>query len=70
MGLPRFTANFQGRVQYQLMSFSCAMAFMIFGYDAGVLGGVQSTKPFLEGIGIADKHTDPMTIPMIASSYT
>ncbi|KAK4980836.1 hypothetical protein LTR28_000118 [Elasticomyces elasticus] len=54
------------------MSFSCAMAFMIFGYDAGVLGGVQGTKPFLDALKITDQDLErsPFLIPMIASSYT
>lgn len=40
---------------------------MMFGYDAGVLGGVQSTAPFLEAIG---NPTGSYVIPMVASSYT
>lgn len=43
------------------------MAFMMYGYDAGVLGGVQGTKPFLDSIG---NPTGTFVIPMIASSYT
>ncbi|KAK3718642.1 hypothetical protein LTR37_004859 [Vermiconidia calcicola] len=27
-------------------------AFLIFGYDAGVLGGVQTTEPFLNAMGV------------------
>lgn len=27
-------------------------AFTMYGYDAGVLGGVQATKPFLDAIGV------------------
>ncbi|KAK5000582.1 hypothetical protein LTR66_000601 [Elasticomyces elasticus] len=48
------------------------MAFMIFGYDAGVLGGVQGTKPFLDALKITDQDLErsPFLIPMIASSYT
>ena len=62
----------EGRAFYQLMSFSCAMAFMIFGYDAGVLGGVQTTQPFLDALKISDDDlkNNPFLIPMIASSYT
>lgn len=62
--------NLQGRTFYNLMSFSCAMAFMIFGYDAGVLGGVQTTKPFLNALNITGTEAGGMIIPMIASSYT
>lgn len=25
---------------------------MLFGYDAGVLGGVQTTEPFLKAMGV------------------
>ena len=30
-------------------------AFLIFGYDAGVLGGVQTTKPFLDALGVNEE---------------
>lgn len=36
-------------------------------YDAGVLGGVQTTKPFLDAIGNPKGN---LIIPLIASSYT
>ncbi|KAK5949441.1 hypothetical protein OHC33_009615 [Knufia fluminis] len=49
------------------MSLSCALAFCMYGYDAGVLGGVQTTKPFLDAMG---HPTGTYVIPMIASSYT
>ncbi|KAK5446521.1 hypothetical protein LTS15_009860 [Exophiala xenobiotica] len=39
----------------------------MYGYDAGVLGGVQSTKPFLDAM---NHPTGTYVIPMIASSYT
>lgn len=39
----------------------------MYGYDAGVLGGVQTTKPFLDAMG---QPTGTYVIPMIASSYT
>lgn len=57
----------KGRLLYRIMSFCCSMAFMMYGYDAGVLGGVQTTKPFLDAIG---NPTGAYVIPMIASSYT
>jgi MFS family permease len=57
----------KGRVLYRIMSLCCAMAFMMYGYDAGVLGGIQTTKPFLDAIG---NPTGTYVIPMIASSYT
>ncbi|CAK3991548.1 MFS general substrate transporter [Lecanosticta acicola] len=68
--LPRTMLNLQGRAFYQLMSFSCAMAFLIFGYDAGVLGGVQTTQPFLSGLNITGNEQGNLIIPLIASSYT
>lgn len=57
----------KGRTLYRIMSFCCSMAFMMYGYDAGVLGGVQTTKPFLDSIG---NPTGTYVIPMISSSYT
>lgn len=39
----------------------------MYGYDAGVLGGVQGTEPFLKAMG---HPTGKWVIPMIASSYT
>ncbi|KAK4919572.1 hypothetical protein LTR49_012792 [Elasticomyces elasticus] len=39
---------------------------MMYGYDAGVLGGVLLHKPFLDAIG---NPTDTYTIPMIVASY-
>lgn len=39
----------------------------MYGYDAGVLGGVQTTKPFLDSIG---NPTGAYVIPMISSAYT
>lgn len=38
---------------------------MLYGYDAGVLGGVQNTQPFLNAMG---NPTGSFVIPMIASS--
>lgn len=28
-------------------------SFLLYGYDAGVLGGVQETKPFLHAMGVS-----------------
>lgn len=33
-------------------------AFLIFGYDAGVLGGVQTTKPFLDALKVGLPDSD------------
>lgn len=42
-------------------------AFALYGYDAGVLGGIQQEEPFLSAMGYP---TGAYVIPMIASSYT
>ncbi|KFZ10526.1 hypothetical protein V502_08077 [Pseudogymnoascus sp. VKM F-4520 (FW-2644)] len=49
------------------MATCCATSFCMYGYDAGVLGGVQTTEPFLRAMGYP---TGTYVIPMIASSYT
>ncbi|KAH8805252.1 putative sugar transporter STL1 [Xylogone sp. PMI_703] len=59
--------DLQGKRLYRVMSLCCAIAFTMYGYDAGVLGGVQATKPFLDAIG---NPTGKYVIPMVASSYT
>ncbi|KAN0103238.1 putative sugar transporter STL1 [Hyaloscypha variabilis] len=56
----------QGRALYKVMSTFCALAFCLYGYDAGVLGGVQSTKPFLDAI---ENPKGTYIIPLVASSY-
>ncbi|KAJ5778110.1 hypothetical protein N7520_001356 [Penicillium odoratum] len=62
-----FEELIQGKTLRRISRFSCSVGFMIEGYQAGVLGGVQSTAPFLNAIG---NPTGTETIPMIASSYT
>lgn len=42
---------------------------MMFGYDAGVLAGVQDTEPFLSALGHPEKDST-IILPMVASSYT
>ncbi|KAK4959133.1 hypothetical protein LTR10_003932 [Elasticomyces elasticus] len=56
----------RGRTLYLLMKVVCGVSFMMYGYDAGVLGGVLLHKPFLDAIG---NPTDTYTIPMIVASY-
>lgn len=41
----------QGKKLYSIMSAACGSAFMLYGWDAGVLGGIQSTPQFLDAIG-------------------
>ncbi|KAK5062648.1 hypothetical protein LTR84_004721 [Exophiala bonariae] len=48
-------------------NFLAPQSFALYGYDAGVLGGVQHTKPFLSAM---KNPTGAYVIPMIASSYT
>ena len=55
-----------GRKLYSLMSACCGSAFMLYGYDAGVLGGVQSTPQFRAAIG---NPQGSYVIPIIASIY-
>ncbi|KAJ5378274.1 uncharacterized protein N7496_005683 [Penicillium cataractarum] len=57
----------KGKPLYRLMSWCCCIAFGLYGYDAGVLGGVQETKPFLDALG---NPTGAYIIPLVASSYT
>ncbi|KAJ5698166.1 hypothetical protein N7462_000171 [Penicillium macrosclerotiorum] len=59
--------SIKGQTLYRAMRFSCCLAFGLYGYDAGVLGGVQVTAPFREALG---NPTGSYIIPMVASSYT
>ncbi|KAH7070980.1 MFS transporter [Paraphoma chrysanthemicola] len=56
----------RGRTLYRLMKVVCGLSFMMYGYDAGVLGGVLLHPPFLDAIG---HPKDVWTIPMITASY-
>jgi len=33
-----------------------SQSFLLYGYDAGVLGGVQETKPFLHAMGVSNNR--------------
>ena len=57
----------RGRNLYRLMKVVCGVAFMMYGYDAGVLGGMLLHKPFLDAIG---NPTGEWTIALISSSYS
>ncbi|KAK5096860.1 hypothetical protein LTS08_007350 [Lithohypha guttulata] len=57
----------RGRNLYRLMKFVCGVAFMMYGYDAGVLGGLLLHRPFLDAIG---NPTGEWTIALISSSYS
>ncbi|KAJ5753591.1 uncharacterized protein N7511_007744 [Penicillium nucicola] len=59
--------NLRGKSLYRVMRLCSCLAFGLYGYDAGVLGGVQETRPFREALG---NPTGPYIIPMVASSYT
>ncbi len=68
MGMFSALDNVQGRTLYRLMSAACGSAFMLYGWDAGVLGGIQGTVEFNSAIGnIPSKG--PFIIPIIASIY-
>ncbi|KAK4555211.1 hypothetical protein LTR86_007507 [Recurvomyces mirabilis] len=58
--------NLQGRALYRTMSAACGAAFMLYGWDAGVLGGIQSTPQFHDAIG---NPSGAYIIPIIASIY-
>ncbi|KAH7374231.1 putative sugar transporter STL1 [Cadophora sp. MPI-SDFR-AT-0126] len=66
MGLFSTLDHVQGKTVYRIMSAACGSAFMLYGWDAGVLGGIQATPQFLDAIG---NPTGPQTIPVIASIY-
>lgn len=57
----------RGRNLYRLMKFVCGVAFMMYGYDAGVLGGLLLHRPFLDAIG---NPTGEWTIALVSSSYS
>ncbi|KAH7371117.1 general substrate transporter [Pyrenochaeta sp. MPI-SDFR-AT-0127] len=59
--------HFKASTLKRLMTICCSTSFFLYGYDAGVLGGVQETKPFLRALG---NPTGTYIIPMVASSYT
>ncbi|KAL4810639.1 general substrate transporter [Aspergillus unguis] len=62
-----FDEHIQSKSLRRLARLSCSIGFLIEGYQAGVLGGVQETEPFLDAIG---HPGGTETIPMIASSST
>jgi hypothetical protein len=47
-----FYERLSGKSLLRLANVAAGVSFMLYGYDAGVLGGVQSTKPFLDAIGV------------------
>ncbi|KAH8587092.1 general substrate transporter, partial [Bisporella sp. PMI_857] len=60
-------SSIKGKTLKRIMAACCATSFCMYGYDAGVLGGVQETEPFRKAMGFP---TGTYVIPMIASSYT
>lgn len=68
MGIFSSLDNLQGKALYRTMSAACGSAFMLYGWDAGVLGGIQATPQFLDAIG-GPFPTQPFIIPIIASIY-
>lgn len=51
MGIFGALDGVQGKTLYRLMSAACGSAFMLYGWDAGVLGGIQTTTEFNSAIG-------------------
>ncbi|KAK7900272.1 hypothetical protein LTR67_004018 [Exophiala xenobiotica] len=66
MGMFSSLDHVHGKMLYRIMSAACGSAFMLYGWDAGVLGGIQETSQFRDAIG---NPTGPMVIPVIASIY-
>lgn len=66
MGIFGSLDKVQGKTLYNLMSAACGSAFMLYGWDAGVLGGIQATPQFLDAIG---NPKGAYIIPIIASIY-
>ncbi|CAK7237395.1 hypothetical protein SCUCBS95973_009944 [Sporothrix curviconia] len=62
-----FEVLIQGKTLRWLTRVSCSVSFFIEGYQAGILGGVQTTSQYLDAI---NNPTGAYVIPMIASSYT
>jgi MFS family permease len=60
--------SLRGARLYWLMKIVCGVSFMMYGYDAGVLGGVLLHPPFLDAIGL--NNPGPYTIPLIVSAYS
>lgn len=51
---------------YRLMKVISGLSFMMYGYDAGVLGGLIKHQPFLDAMG---NPQGAYTIPIIVASY-
>ena len=49
--MPGSLSGLQGKTLYRVMSAACGSAFMLYGWDAGVLGGIQGTTEFKDAIG-------------------
>lgn len=57
----------RGPALYRLMSASCGAAFMLYGYDTGVLGGIQTRPECRDAIVNPE---GPWAIPIIASIFS
>ncbi|KAB5531367.1 general substrate transporter [Coniochaeta sp. 2T2.1] len=62
-----FESKVRGKVIKRILAAACGISFFMYGYDAGVLGGIQDTAPFRRAMG---NPTGTYVIPMIASAYT
>ncbi|KAL1889952.1 hypothetical protein Sste5346_008530 [Sporothrix stenoceras] len=61
-------SGLRGRRLYRWGNFICGLSFMMYGYDAGILGGLFLHPPFIETLSLA--NASQYTIPMIASAYS
>lgn len=66
MGVLQTLDGVQGKTLYRIMSAACGSAFMLYGWDAGVLGGIQGTDEFKAAIG---NPQGAFVIPIIAAVY-
>lgn len=58
-------SSLRGRPLYRLMKVVSGLSFCMYGYDAGVLGGMLLHPPFQEAMG---NPTGPWIYPMIIAS--
>ena len=57
--------NIRGRSLYRLIKVMCSTSFFMYGYDAGVLGGLLLHQPFKDAMG---NPGGSWIYPMIVSS--
>ena len=70
MGMFNGLDAIQGKRLYGLMSAACGSAFMLYGWDAGVLGGIQETDQFQSAIGNPEGDFVSQELDMIHGTPT